>query len=68
MKIWGEKVPGPIAPKNAFVGLSFARLCRLPQQELCQTNKEKKLFPMSPFALLNCYIDESVQKNRSLTI
>jgi hypothetical protein len=23
-----------------FVGLSFARLCRLPQQELCQTNKE----------------------------
>ena len=25
---------------NVFVGLSFARLCRLPQQELCQTNKE----------------------------
>ena len=43
MKIWGEKVPGPIAPKNAFVGLSFARLCRLPQQELCQTNKEKNI-------------------------
>ena len=29
---------------------------------------KKKLFLMSPFALLNCYIDESVQKNRSLTI
>ena len=30
--------------------------------------QRKKLFPMSPFALLNCYIDESVQENRSLTI
>ena len=29
---------------NVFVGLSFARLCRLPQQELCQTNKEKNYF------------------------
>ena len=29
---------------------------------------KKKIFLMSPFALLNCYIYESVQKNRSLTI
>ena len=29
---------------------------------------EEKVFQMSPFALLNCYIYESVQESRSLTI
>ena len=51
-----------------FRGTIFRSALPLATARTLPNEQRKKLFPMSPFALLNCYIDESVQENRRLTI